>query len=295
MARYPTAEWRPIPDASQGTYAADLDGGPVLVIHTTEGSTLAAAEAAYRAKRVVPHFTADYYGRRFAQHVDTNRSASALRNLAGGVETNREGRVIQIELVGFADQTHRYSDDRLAWEGAILAEIIERENIPPTHPTFVGRDAGTIATTTAPQRMSADRWRRFSGICGHQHVPENTHWDPGAYPLDRALDLGGLMALTEDDKTWLRALLVDAAGPRTPQEYASGQQRSEVHRWTREIVVWMREQRLAAAATAQNPPPPPTVQLDQGQVDQLAGRLIDQLGPPLAATLAKLLAARLAE
>ena len=28
-------------------------------------------------------------------------------------------------------------------------------------------------------RMSPAQFARFEGICGHQHVPENTHGDPG--------------------------------------------------------------------------------------------------------------------
>ena len=40
-------------------------------------------------------------------------------------------------------------------------------------------------------RMTMDAWEVFDGVCGHQHVPENTHWDPGA------LDWGTLMATEE--------------------------------------------------------------------------------------------------
>jgi hypothetical protein len=32
------------------------------------------------------------------------------------------------------------------------------------------------------QRFSFARWRSFYGWCGHQHVPENAHGDPGAFP-----------------------------------------------------------------------------------------------------------------
>ena len=46
---------------------------------------------------------------------------------------------------------------------------------------FFGDDAGfTLARPDARQRFSFADWDRFSGICGHQHVPENGHWDPGA-------------------------------------------------------------------------------------------------------------------
>ncbi|RMF59089.1 MAG: hypothetical protein D6746_08790, partial [Bacteroidetes bacterium] len=29
------------------------------------------------------------------------------------------------------------------------------------------------------QRFTIDEWNKFSGVCGHQHVPDNDHWDPG--------------------------------------------------------------------------------------------------------------------
>jgi hypothetical protein len=32
--------------------------------------------------------------------------------------------------------------------------------------------------------MSDDEWNAFNGWCGHQHVPENSHWDPGKLNID---------------------------------------------------------------------------------------------------------------
>lgn len=36
-------------------------------------------------------------------------------------------------------------------------------------------------------RMSVDEWKAFSGWCGHQHVPGETHWDPGGIDIDAIL------------------------------------------------------------------------------------------------------------
>jgi hypothetical protein len=175
--------------AGVGTYT----GGPKrLVLHTTEGWSLESAEAAYRAKTIAPQFTVCFVTRRWAQHIDTASSASAMANLAGGVQTNRDG-AIQVEIVGFADYTQDINDDDLRWLGGIIRLICQREGIDVyRHPAFVGREAGTIATTTAPQRMSFAEWDNFNGVCGHQHVPENHHWDPGHFPYER------MLALTED-------------------------------------------------------------------------------------------------
>jgi hypothetical protein len=35
----------------------------------------------------------------------------------------------------------------------------------------------------SPVRMSGAQWSAFKGHCGHQHVPENDHGDPGAFPM----------------------------------------------------------------------------------------------------------------
>lgn len=172
--------------AGAGTYT----GGPKrLVLHTTEGWSLESAESAYQAKTIAPHFTACFATRRWAQHIDTASSASAMANLSGGVQTNRDG-AVQIEIVGFAAYTQDMSDDDLRWLGGIVREICEREGIDVNrYKTFVGTEAGTIATTTAKQRMPFAEWESFNGVCGHQHVPENHHWDPGRFPYQRMLDL----------------------------------------------------------------------------------------------------------
>lgn len=180
------AQWRPQPGIAAGSYT----GGPrKLVLHTTEGWSIESAEAAYRAKGVGPHFTVDFVTRRWVQHIDTTSSASAVRNDPGGVETNRDG-AIQIEIVGFAAYTQDITDDDLAYLGEIVATICAAEGIDRhRHPTFVGLEAGTIATPTAPQRMAPADWDAFDGVCGHQHVPENDHWDPGRFPYERMLAL----------------------------------------------------------------------------------------------------------
>ena len=39
--------------------------------------------------------------------------------------------------------------------------------------------------------MSNSEWMAFSGWCGHQHVPENDHWDPGRINISRLLMTAG--------------------------------------------------------------------------------------------------------
>lgn len=187
MSMYPEAEYHPIPNVISRVY----EPGPRrLVLHTTEGNTVASAMAAYKVKHVAPHFTVDADKDIFVQHLNTSLAASALRNEPGGVQTNRAGRVIQIEIVGFASQSHNLPADQLKYLGKIIRLICSREGISPyNHPEFVGTDSGLIASSHAAQRFSPGEWMSFSGVCGHQHVPENEHWDPGKFPYDRTMAL----------------------------------------------------------------------------------------------------------
>src|SRR5215210_3512071 len=95
MARFPAAEWKPI-SGSSGSFT----GGPFKIVHhTTEGSSAAGAFSAFQSHRSDPHFTVDE--QKIYQHIDTSMAARALKNPAGGVQTNRDS-AIQIEVVGFA-------------------------------------------------------------------------------------------------------------------------------------------------------------------------------------------------
>ncbi len=49
---------------------------------------------------------------------------------------------------------------------------------------FLGSEA---YGTSGAARMTAGEWRSFDGWCGHQHVPENSHWDPGKIRIDQLL------------------------------------------------------------------------------------------------------------
>ena len=39
----------------------------------------------------------------------------------------------------------------------------------------------------SPARFTPEEWNHFVGICGHQHVPENVHGDPGNIDIQRVL------------------------------------------------------------------------------------------------------------
>lgn len=164
-------------------------GGPFKIVHhTTEGSSADGAMAAFLAHRSDPHFTVD--GAKIYQHIDTAKSARALRNPPGGVQTNTDS-AIQIELVGFAG---KLKNKAALKNVARLCRWIEAQHaIPrvwpngPPKPAVNGRDPGG-------HNRSAVTWDTTAGHYGHSNVPENVHWDPAYTTLEAAYVLAAEFA-----------------------------------------------------------------------------------------------------
>ena len=148
----------------------------------------------------------------FRQHFPEDRSARALRNEAGGVETNTLN-CVQYEVIGTCDAAHAktwagkragvdylYMPDVPDWFIDQFADFIldqhERLGIPLNIPDVwlaYGPDDRAPGRRPAsygdsPVRFSGQRWSRFKGFCGHQHVPENSHGDPGRFPMDKVIE-----------------------------------------------------------------------------------------------------------
>lgn len=177
---YPPAIRDPFPDAGGFVEGYTWRG----VLHSTEGKDYDGARSVYKSGRVPPHFTGELEldadapegsGFHVWQHIPIDRAARALENPEGGVETNR-AHCIQIEVVARADNP----DWPLGLVDGIrrlMVWIEAQTGIRPWSPTFQGAAAFGLK---AMGRMTAYQWKRFDGWCGHQHVPENRHWDPGA-------------------------------------------------------------------------------------------------------------------
>jgi hypothetical protein len=209
------AGWRVIPGTPAGVF---VPAPPRLVLHTTEspGGSLAGAIQTLRAKNAWPNGTVDPTTRERVEHMAWDAPARALRNEYGGVETNREN-VSQIEIVGYAHETPHWSQDMLRWLGEqVVGPICRARGIPMNAPTFYSDTAGfTLATVNAKQRMSYATWQKFSGICGHQHVPENEHWDPGG------LDVASIIRYALGASTDVSPTPVDVV--MSPNGYSPGQ------------------------------------------------------------------------
>jgi hypothetical protein len=174
----PGAERVANPRSAGGTY---LDAPWRFVFHTIEGEPSAAAFRRLAAEHTnTPHLWAMPSADLLLQTVPLNRSAYALAR-PGSVQTNRL-RAVQVEMWGFAakmgsmdQRTIEWLADRLLGPVAKLVPI----NLDHVRPTGGVSCYGENSAC----RMTPEQWQVFDGVCGHQHVPDNKHWDPGDAPL----------------------------------------------------------------------------------------------------------------
>lgn len=170
---------------------AGLNAGPgkdKAVIHTTETGPGSLQFLIEHWKTSwgsgLPHFVAE--GARYVQLLPLNVGAYTLENAPGGADTNRSGPAIQVEIVQFA--ANKFNDVEHEALGKWLADLVKAGvdlNVRQ-HPRFYGANEGiVIASYNSPIRMDAKAYDDFNGFCGHQHTPENAHWDPGKLDADR--------------------------------------------------------------------------------------------------------------
>lgn len=166
---------------SGGTYT----GGPFRgVLHTTEVKSYTPSTTSYYGHHNPPHFTIAMMGSdaKIYQHYPITVAARALENRAGGVETNRRS-AIQIEIAWTAADIANlpFAIVMRLWDWMRWVET--QTGVKQwVHPTFRGQEASGLHSQF---RMSHSDWNSFDGWCGHQHVPENTHWDPGKIDIDQ--------------------------------------------------------------------------------------------------------------
>lgn len=167
------------------------------VLHTTEGGTLAGALSTYKTTGAYPHFTYDFVDNVWEQHAPISVAVTTLANVPGGVETNRHG-AIQIEIVGTCDPSKKgrmpyvpeMPDKALAGLAAGMIWIEKQTGIKPQAPTFKAYPSSYGAGNGV--RFSYDGWANFNGWCGHEHVPENLHGDPGNINIKALLNRGNM-------------------------------------------------------------------------------------------------------
>lgn len=178
------------------SHRAPVDGGSILggepkcLWHSTQGSNLPSYSDNFFPNMTICKGVA-------FQHIPANRAARALKNLSGGVQTNRWN-VFQIEVCGFANDLAFVS---------VMQEVADwLQDVRRTPKTctveFIQFDASF--GTNNGVRLSKDEWRVYSGHLGHMHAPENDHGDPGSpFPIARILggDAGSPSVGGGDDMT----------------------------------------------------------------------------------------------
>lgn len=188
----------------------------VVVLHSTEGTSWPSYDGGANA----PNLTVkpDIANKRMVwrQHFPLNMSSRALRNLSGGVETNTLNSV-QVEIIGTCDPTKRerwgnavegrdyfYLPDAPEWVLKGIADFLRfmheewdlRLQTPDKWPAYP-----TSYANGGQQRFTFAEWRRFYGVCGHMHVPENAHGDPGNIKISRILELAKATDTPKPKKT----------------------------------------------------------------------------------------------
>lgn len=146
------------------------------VLHTTEsdpGSFRGVANFFDRNPGSVPHVLYDPSTGEVLQFLAADEPAKALRNLPGGVETNRrDGGVFQVEIVGRASECGGYDDE---WYSRLQAFLVQWSTLLRIPYSFYDGPRLTPAQWSAVE----PQWY------GHAHVPENDHSDPGTLDLAR--------------------------------------------------------------------------------------------------------------
>ena len=199
-------------------YSSAYPGDPMqvntIVWHSTETSVL----PDYSGGSIAPTLTAvpDFAGQKLVwyQHFGFDESARALVHDKAQIGTNTLN-CAQVEIVGTCDPT-----THAAWSKAGTQHLYM-----PELPDWAIRDLNAFAhwahdahgvpltsgLTWKPYpasygsngvRMDTAAWSAFNGHCGHQHVPENDHGDPGQFPIAQILEAD--MPLTDADvlKFW---------------------------------------------------------------------------------------------
>jgi N-acetylmuramoyl-L-alanine amidase len=167
----------------------------LIVIHSTEGT----GTTDYQDGQVAPHFTLDPETGQIWQHISLAYAARALAHPSGTPETNRAG-TVQIEVIGTCDPDHRgdagwtYLPDMDAAMAGRVRKLLDM--IHAAIPAIPLTTSVTFEPYPEPSyggghpRLSTSAFASAKGLIGHQHVPNNSHGDPGNIPISLILGSG---------------------------------------------------------------------------------------------------------
>ena len=173
---------------TNATVVPGQDGGTFIgspwrgVLHTTEGPSIASAVGEFRTKNVWPHLTIDPGTQEVVQHLSLDVAARALQHPAGTPETNRAN-CIQIEIIGRATDSPTWSGTALEFIAGVMRMVEEKVPVARQSALTYKSFPASFGLVNGV-RMSDSEWAQFTGWCGHQHVPNNSHGDPGQIDIN---------------------------------------------------------------------------------------------------------------
>lgn len=183
---------------------ADASAPRKGITHTTEGS-FESAHAVFLQSNA-PHVL---IGRdssrklRIIEYAPIGVMAHALKNVSGGVETNRLA-VFQVEIAGF----RQVNADPLLAPGKIPMDDAFRRVLAELM-AEVNRLGGVPLKRGGDGTRSLSRWKGNAGWFGHLEVPENDHTDPGALNYARLFAMAAPppWKLVKDGRIYARGTL----------------------------------------------------------------------------------------
>ncbi len=161
-----------------------------VVIHTTETRGM----PRYSDGALAPHLT-------FWPARGTVTQHSTLRRPSESVRAFDDDQIYQIEVICYS--AHSVADrvgglrvgdltvDHLR-PIATFVEWLVGKGVP-VQTVWPGKRAlSSSQANAAGFRMTSSEFFQWPGLLGHQHTPApNTHWDPGAFPWEKLIDLLG--------------------------------------------------------------------------------------------------------
>lgn len=152
---------------------------PKGMVHTTQGTSIEGAVSAYQA--YPPQLIVDPWRKRKVQHISLANAGYALWN-----EDVDDSRCVQIEIVGYAEDTPSWPDEVYRWLGEELARPLHEHFGIPYVEVWKGFKSPAdvdyiLASASSPLRLTQWEIDHFSGWLAHQHSPGDNHWDAGGF------------------------------------------------------------------------------------------------------------------
>lgn len=123
-----------------------------------------------------PHIDLNPREKTVRQYIPFSKGAYALASPGQPTSPNTNGgQVIQVEVAGYAAEG--WSDEESRWIADQFLAIADEIGMESREVEGFGGDE---TYGSGPHRLSWDEYFNFSGLLGHQSVPYNSHWDPGA-------------------------------------------------------------------------------------------------------------------